>query len=213
MTNKPLNYSDYLRLEDILNSQELKSAERGTPAHDEMLFIIIHQVYELWFKQVIHELDSVLGIFGKATVVESDVSLAVSRLDRIIEIQKVLIDQVRVLETMTAMDFLEFRDDLFPSSGFQSAQFRLLENKLGLPKNNRINYGRENYKSAIIDKEKEKVERSEYERSLFALLENWLERTPFLSFEGFDFWEQYSVAVRSMLSKEKAVIKSNPNYS
>ena len=213
MTKKPLNYSDYLRLEDILNSQELKSAERGTPAHDEMLFIIIHQVYELWFKQVIHELDSVLGIFGKATVVESDVSLAVSRLDRIIEIQKVLIDQVRVLETMTAMDFLEFRDDLFPSSGFQSAQFRLLENKLGLPQNNRINYGRENYKSAIIDKEKEKVERSENERSLFALLENWLERTPFLSFEGFDFWEQYSVAVRSMLSKEKEVIKSNPNYS
>ena len=66
---------------------------------------------------------------------------------------------------------------------------------------------------AIIDKEKEKVERSENERSLFALLENWLERTPFLSFEGFDFWEQYSVAVRSMLSKEKEVIKSNPNYS
>ena len=55
----PLNYSDYLKLDDILNSQELKSAERGTPAHDEMLFIIIHQVYELWFKQVLHELDSV----------------------------------------------------------------------------------------------------------------------------------------------------------
>ena len=213
MTKKPLNYSDYLKLEDILNSQELKSAERGTPAHDEMLFIIIHQVYELWFKQVIHELNSVLDIFGKRSVVESDVSLAVARLDRIIEIQKILIDQVRVLETMTAMDFLEFRDDLFPSSGFQSAQFRLLENKLGLPKGNRINYGKEDYKTAIINKEKEQVERSESERSLFELLENWLERTPFLSFEGFDFWEQYSEAVRSMLAKEKEVIKSNPNYS
>ena len=213
MTKKPLNYSDYLKLEDILNSQELKSAERGAPAHDEMLFIIIHQVYELWFKQVIHELNSVLDIFGKRSVVESDVSLAVARLDRIIEIQKILIDQVRVLETMTAMDFLEFRDDLFPSSGFQSAQFRLLENKLGLPKGNRINYGKEDYKTAIINKEKEQVERSESERSLFDLLENWLERTPFLSFEGFDFWEQYSEAVRSMLAKEKEVIKSNPNYS
>ena len=213
MTKKPLSYSDYLKLEDILNSQELKSAERGTPAHDEMLFIIIHQVYELWFKQVIHELNSVLDIFGKRSVVESDVSLAVARLDRIIEIQKILIDQVRVLETMTAMDFLEFRDDLFPSSGFQSAQFRLLENKLGLPKGNRINYGKEDYKTAIINKEKEQVERSESERSLFDLLENWLERTPFLSFEGFDFWEQYSEAVRSMLAKEKEVIKSNPNYS
>ena len=152
MTKKPLNYSDYLKLEDILNSQELKSAERGTPAHDEMLFIIIHQVYELWFKQVIHELNSILDIFGKRSVVESDVSLAVARLDRIIEIQKILIDQVRVLETMTAMDFLELRDDLFPSSGFQSAQFRLLENKLGLPQGHRSNYGRDDYKTAIIDK-------------------------------------------------------------
>ena len=108
----PLNYSDYLKLDDILNSQELKSAERGTPAHDEMLFIIIHQVYELWFKQVLHELDSILNIFRQEKVVESDVSLAVSRLNRIIEVQKILIDQIRILETMTAMDFLEFRDEI-----------------------------------------------------------------------------------------------------
>ena len=213
MNRKLLNYSDYLQLENILGSQELKSAQNGRPAHDEMLFIIIHQIYELWFKQILHELDSILMIFRKKTVVESGVSLAVSRLNRIIEIEKVLIDQIHVLETMTAMDFLEFRDDLFPSSGFQSAQFRLLENKLGLPKGNRINYGRDDYKTAIIDKEKKKVERSENESSLFELLENWLERTPFLSFEGFDFWEQYSDAVRSMLNNEREVIKSNPNYS
>ena len=209
----PLNYSDYLKLDDILNSQELKSAGHGTPAHDEMLFIIIHQVYELWFKQVLHELDSVLNIFGEEIVVESDVSLAVSRLNRIIEIQKILIDQIRVLETMTAMDFLEFRDDLFPSSGFQSAQFRLLENKLGLLKNERINYGRQDYKNVILDEEKIKVEQSENEKSLFKLLENWLERTPFLSFEGFSFWKQYSDAVRSMLKKEKTVIRTNPNHT
>ena len=210
---KPLNYSDYLKLDDILNSQELKSAENGTPAHDEMLFIIIHQVYELWFKQVLHELDSVLNIFGQEKVVESDVSLAVSRLNRIIEIQKILIDQIRILETMTAMDFLEFRDDLFPSSGFQSAQFRLLENKLGLLKNERINYGRKDYKNVILEEDKIKVEQSENERSLFELLENWLERTPFLSFEGFNFWEQYSDAVRSMLHDEARVIQKNPNYT
>ena len=213
MNRKLLNYSDYLQLENILGSQELKSAQNGRPAHDEMLFIIIHQIYELWFKQILHELDSILMIFRKKTVVESGVSLAVSRLNRIIEIEKELIDQIHVLETMTAMDFLEFRDDLFPSSGFQSAQFRLLENKLGLSKGNRINYGRDDYKTAIIDKEKKKVERSENESSLFELVENWLERTPFLSFEGFDFWEQYSDAVRSMLNNEREVIKSNPNYS
>ena len=214
MKNKNLlNYSDYLSLEKVLSSQELMSAKRGSPAHDEMLFIIIHQVYELWFKQILHELDSVILIFNQKSVMESDVSLMVLRLQRIIEIQKILIDQIRVLETMTAMDFLEFRDDLFPSSGFQSAQFRLLENKLGLLKDHRINYGRHDYTSVIKEEEKIRVKKTENEKSLFDHLESWLERTPFLSFEGFDFWEQYSGAVRSMLKKEKLVIQDNPNYT
>tara|TARA_S200000501_G_scaffold374923_1_gene425604 strand:- start:444 stop:1529 length:1086 start_codon:yes stop_codon:yes gene_type:complete len=213
MNKKLLNYSDYLKLNTLLNSQELKSAEKGKPAHDEMLFIIIHQVYELWFKQIIHELDSVLDIFNKEVVEESGVSLAVSKLNRIIEIQKLLIDQVRVLETMTAMDFLEFRDDLIPASGFQSAQFRQIENKLGLLKDKRIKYGRTDYKSTIIKQEKIKIQESENEKSLFDLLEVWLERTPFLSFEGFDFWSQYSIAVKTMLDNEENVIRNNPNYN
>ena len=204
MKNKKLlNYFDYLQLEKILSGQELMSAKRGTPAHDEMLFIIVHQVYELWFKQILHELDSVITIFKKESIVESEISFIVLRLQRIIEIQKILIDQIRVLETMTAMDFLEFRDDLFPSSGFQSAQFRLMENKLGLLNDHRIMYGGKDYTSVIKEEEK----------SLFELLESWLERTPFLSFKGFDFWKQYSKAVRSMLEKEKLVIQNNPNYS
>ena len=210
---KPLNYSEYLGLENILNNQKLKSEERGSAAHDEMLFIIIHQIYELWFKQIIYELNSILRIFSKDSVIESDVSLAVIRLDRIIEIQKILIDQIRVLETMTAMDFLEFRDDLFPSSGFQSSQFREIENKLGLKIGNRINYGGKDYKKVILDKEQKKVKRSEEENSLFDLLEKWLERTPFLSFEGFNFWEQYSIAVKRILNDEEQIIRNNPNYS
>jgi len=210
---KPLNYADYLALDQILNSQFLKSEEHGRPAHDEMLFIIIHQVYELWFKQILHEVDSVLEAFKQDPVKESDVSLAVSRLDRIIEIQKVLIDQIRILETMTAMDFLEFRDDLFPSSGFQSAQFRVLENKLGLPVRERINYGNQDYKKPLLEAGRIVVEEAEKEISLFELLEKWLERTPFLSFEGFDFWEQYSQAVRSMLKNEEETIRKNPNHT
>ena len=82
MNKKLLNYSDYLKLEKILNNQKLKSVERGTPAHDEMLFIIIHQVYELWLKQNIYELDSILIMYNKVSISESDVSLAVTRLDR-----------------------------------------------------------------------------------------------------------------------------------
>ncbi len=143
--NRSLNYSEYLSLKTLLTSQSPISNIGGDPAHDEMLFIVIHQVYELWFKQLLHEIDSILKIFSQSDVPESKVSIAVSRLDRIIEIQKILIDQIRILETMTAMDFLEFRDYLFPSSGFQSSQFRLIENKLGLPQKDRLKYGKQDY--------------------------------------------------------------------
>ena len=162
-------------------------------------------------KYPVHSADGTVKPNFKSKVL--DVSLAVTRLDRIIEIQKILIDQVRVLETMTAMDFLEFRDHLFPSSGFQSSQFRQLENKLGLKKTDRINYGGKDYKLAIKKNEKDNVGKSESQPSLFQLLETWLERTPFLQFKGFDFWDQYSFAVQSLLEGEENVIKNNPNYS
>ena len=85
-----VHYINYLSLEKILDSQFPLSGEGENAAHEEMLFIIIHQTYELWFKQIIHELDSILEIFNKDVVSESDVSIAVSRLDRIIEIRKTL---------------------------------------------------------------------------------------------------------------------------
>jgi len=211
--NRSLNYSEYLSLKTLLTSQSPISNIGGDPAHDEMLFIIVHQTYELWFKQILHELDSVIKIFNKKTIAESDISLVVSRLNRIIEIQKILIDQIRVLETMSAMDFLEFRDDLFPSSGFQSQQFRLLENKFGLRPEDRIRYGKTDYKNVLSQSDRDYVRKSENENSLFSLLEQWLERTPFLSFKGFDFWEKYSLAIRKMLQKEENTIKSNPNLN
>lgn len=209
--SKSLNYSDYLSLKTLLNSQNPISNINGKPAHDEMLFIIVHQTYELWFKQILHELNSVIEIFNKKSIAESDISLVVSRLSRIIEIQKILIDQIRVLETMSAMDFLEFRDDLFPSSGIQSQQFRLLENKFGLRSEDRISYGKTDYKTFLNQSEKVDVIKSEHDNNLFSLLEKWLERTPFLSFKDFNFWEKYSFAIRKMLQKEEKTIKSNPN--
>ena len=141
----PQYYQDYLGLEKILKSQNLISEEYGKHAHDEMLFIIIHQIYELWFKQILFELDSVLEIFSKEDIQESNIGTAVSRLDRVIEIQKILIDQIHVLETMTPMDFLDFRDFLIPASGFQSVQFRLIENKLGVSKEERDSYSGSDY--------------------------------------------------------------------
>lgn len=119
-----LTYGEYLKINDLVALQHLKS---DPPQHDETLFIIIHQVYELWFKQILHEVDTVIERL------DSDEALSAHRLlRRCVEIQRVLVNQVSVLETMTPTDFLTFRDHLLPASGFQSAQFRELEFVSGL---------------------------------------------------------------------------------
>src|SRR3984893_11923297 len=104
MFSNKRNYHDYLQIEKLLGCQRLESQAQGKPAHDEMLFIVVHQVYELWFKLILTEIDSVLGIFGSGRVDEKLMDLIVSRLQRVVEIQKLLIDQVRVMETMTPLD-------------------------------------------------------------------------------------------------------------
>ncbi len=122
LTN-PMYYASYLHVSELLSLQTPRSAAGGRPAaHDEMLFIITHQAYELWFKQIIHELDSVRAMFSTATVDERDMGVAVSRLQRVNEIQLLLVQQISVLETMSALEFLAFRDYLYPASGFQSVQ-------------------------------------------------------------------------------------------
>lgn len=204
-----VNYPDYLYLDKILNAQYLKSEDHGKPAHDEMLFIIIHQVYELWFKQIIHELDSVMEMFKTDKVDEKSLGIAVARMDRIREIQRILIDQVRVLETMTALDFLDFRKYLVPASGFQSAQFRMLEIKLGLKPVHRITYADKNYAQALSEKEKTIVGKTEAEPSMLDLIQIWLERTPFLDYAGFDFIKEYKKAVNNMLKEEIISLKDN----
>src|SRR5713101_279964 len=119
-----LTYGGYLKVRELISLQHLLSDPRQ---HDEMLFIIIHQVYELWFKELLHELDTIIQRFN------ADQPLAAHRLvRRCIEIERVLVDQIAVLETMMPMDFLAFRDHLMPASGFQSFQFRELEFVSGL---------------------------------------------------------------------------------
>ena len=206
-------YQDYLSLEKILNSQHLLSQKYGHSAHDEMLFIIVHQVYELWFKQILYELDSLLEIFRKDEIQESHISRGISRLERIIEIQKILIDQINVLETMTPMDFLDFRDFLIPASGFQSVQFRIIENKLGLCPKDRYSYGDTNYRSYLNKLDQKKVSESETTLSLFDLMEKWLERTPFLDWGSTSFWSEYESAVQAMLSNDRHLIETNDKLS
>ena len=116
-----LSYGSYLKVDDLIGLQTLLSAP---PRHDELLFIIIHQVYELWFKQLLHELEAI-----DARLRSGEPLGAQRLLRRCIENERVLIQQLTVLETMTPNDFLKFRDHLMPASGFQSGQFRALEKK------------------------------------------------------------------------------------
>src|ERR687888_1453962 len=123
-TDPAVTYSTYLKIDELLSLQQPRSAG---PEHDEMLFIIIHQVYELWFKELLHELDRVLAL-----LTADDSARAQHTLKRILTILKVLVAQLDILETMTPLEFLSFRERLDAASGFQSDQFRQIEFVLGV---------------------------------------------------------------------------------
>ena len=206
-----MNYKSYLDLDRILSAQKPAGEAAGRAAHDELLFIIIHQTYELWFKQLIYELNSVLELFSTSTVDERDIGTVASRLSRMNEIFKVLVQQVTVLETMTPMDFLEFRDLIYKASGFQSFQFRIFENKLGLRSKDRLGFNSEPYYAMLDKKEQDLVLESEKTPTLFECLESWLGRTPFLDRPGFKFWEEYKKATNIMFQQDEAFIDENPH--
>jgi tryptophan 2,3-dioxygenase len=115
----PLSYNKYLRVPDLIGLQDCLS---GPEHHDELLFITVHQAYELWFKQILHELDAAIMMVN-----EDRLAASARTLRRVIEIEKLLVNQIHILETMTPISFLGFRDQLNPASGFQSMQFREIE--------------------------------------------------------------------------------------
>src|SRR5580765_94576 len=173
-----IQYHGYLQLDKILNAQFPESDKKGLSAHDEMLFIVIHQTYELWFKQLHHEADSIVTIMQKPALNDNSPELqtVVHRLNRMVTILRVLVHQIDIMETMTSMDFLDFRDMLRPASGFQSWQFKELEAKLGLKFETR--YGQEYYISKLRAEQIEIIKKAESERSLLELINVWLERMP-----------------------------------
>ncbi|HYO91899.1 MAG TPA: tryptophan 2,3-dioxygenase family protein, partial [Pyrinomonadaceae bacterium] len=120
----PLSYNKYLRVPDLIGLQDCLSEPVH---HDELLFITIHQTYELWFKQVLHEIDAAISQMN-----EDRGAAAARSINRVAEIEKVLVNQIHILETMTPINFLGFRDQLNPASGFQSMQFREIEFSSGL---------------------------------------------------------------------------------
>ncbi|NXX87956.1 T23O dioxygenase, partial [Centropus bengalensis] len=206
-----LVYGDYLQLNKILNAQELQSEKKGKKIHDEHLFIVTHQAYELWFKQILWEMDSVRVIFQNGHVRdERNMLKVITRMNRISMILKLLVEQFSVLETMTALDFFDFRYYLSPASGFQSLQFRLLENKIGVPQSLRVPYNRRHYRDNFKGQDYELLLKSEQEPTLLQLVEAWLERTPGLNAEGFDFWGQFQVNVLKGLEEEFALVQAKP---
>jgi tryptophan 2,3-dioxygenase len=129
--NSGLSYNSYLKVQDLINLQECLSDPKH---HDELLFITIHQAYELWFKQILHEIDATITLLG-----EDRLPAAARAMKRVVEIEKLLIQQIHILETMTPISFLGFRDELNPASGFQSMQFREIEFTSGLKHENILN--------------------------------------------------------------------------
>ena len=203
-----VHYINYLSLDKVLNSQNLVSKEKGEEAHEEMLFIIIHQTYELWFKQILHELDSAMVLFKADKIDESNIGVIVGRMDRVNKIMTTLVGQLDILETMTSLDFLDFRDYLSPASGFQSHQFRKLEVMLGLKIEKRYQPVGCPYHAQFEGEKKEEILNLEENESLFSLVEKWLERIPFLNMGDFDFTKKYESAVNEMLKKEITGIKA-----
>ena len=134
-SNAPLSYNKYLRVADLIGLQECLSDPQH---HDELLFITIHQAYELWFKQILHEIDAAIVLMN-----EDRLAAAARALRRVVEIEKLLVNQIHILETMAPISFLAFRDQLNPASGFQSMQFREIEFASGLKHQSLLNEFRE----------------------------------------------------------------------
>lgn len=196
---KRIDYFNYLHLNELLNAQFPEST-----FHDEMLFVITHQVYELWFKQILFEIEAVSHLLAQDELPDTDIFKVVSRLQRVIKIQKIMVDQIKVLETMTPMDFLEFRDMLGTASGFESYQFRLIEVKLG------VKYDMSSpLISRLSEAHQQLIAAAMSQPSLLALIEKWLSRTPFLSIDDFTFWADYQAEIQSRHEQEKLKINTN----
>lgn len=211
MQQKEVHYSDYLQLEKILNAQQLESDLNNAHAHDEMLFIIIHQAYELWFKQIMFEIESVADIMSQQAINDNspDLQTVVHRLNRVVVILRVAVHQIDIMETMTPMDFLDFRNFLRPASGFQSWQFKLAEARLGLRYTER--HAQEYYISQLREAQVKLIKAAESKPSLLDLVNEWLERMPFFddannwpphdesAIEKHPFWADYSARYEESL--------------
>merc|ERR1719320_353599 len=190
---KRFSYSTYLQLEKVLNAN--LPLHKPTAFH-EHLFISTHQAFEIWFKQIIYDMDYIIGIMRQNPIPESDLLVVQRVLKRINEIFRVMPQQFAILETMTPLDFMEFRNALGTASGFQSIQWRLLEAKFGLPDAKRVMCGGQTYDESLPLAEQEFLHKHlrDQKTNLFQVVASWLERTPFLQSTvvkglNFNWWQ------------------------
>jgi len=185
MTSKRPHYQDYLRLDDLLALQGGLERDESKIDHHETLFIVVHQIYELWFKLAITEMRVARDVLKLNPVPDQRLSLAVAALRRVREILDQATNHFRLVETLTTRDFLDFRDKITPASGFESAQMRIMETLFGLEEKDRLPLGGGTYMTAL--KEADGAETAASRRvaaavadrpSLREAVDEWLWRTP-----------------------------------
>lgn len=199
-----ITYKSYLDLETLLEAQKPVSE-----AHDEMMFIVVHQTYELWFKLMLFELDRIQSVFGAKVVEDADLRVVSASLTRMVDIMKLLVRQLDIMETMTPLDFLDFRHVFRSASGFQSMQFREMEVRLGLQQDERIGYDGKSFEKFLASDDRSALHRMMKKTPLFEQVGNWLARTPFVEMGGFSFWKSYRKAVADMIEGDRKVISKN----
>lgn len=203
-TNNDIDYKGYLQLDGLLSSQQPLSN-----AHDEMMFIVVHQTYELWFKLILFELDRVQNIFAGKIVKDADLRTVSASLGRMVETMKLLVKQLDIMETMTPLDFLDFRHVFRSASGFQSMQFRELEVRLGLRMDDRIGYAGKSFETYLPDRDRKKLKGMNQKASLIEQLDTWLARTPFVQTGTFNFWAAYRKAVMAMIEGDRTAVNKS----
>jgi tryptophan 2,3-dioxygenase len=183
---KPTAYWDYIKVEELLSLQTGIESSEANLANDEVMFITIHQIDELWFKLILRELVTVRNLFARPKVPEQSLASAVRSMRRIVELLGHVAHHFSLMETMTTRDYLDFRDKLNPASGFQSAQMREIEILMGLHEGSRVPLGNEgSYKLALRSHDgtsssaSRRVEARLADRpSLHDAIHEWLYRTP-----------------------------------
>jgi tryptophan 2,3-dioxygenase len=226
-TSPSLTYGAYLQLDRLLGAQLPPNLEKAATSpldtrallhHDEMLFIVVHQVYELWFKLILHELSYARDLLGREggkngraeRVAERQIPNVVATIERVNEIFRIATAQFRVIETMHPVHFLQFRDAISPASGFQSVQFREMELLAGLTQANREAQGGGSFALQLAAGERARVENRASSLSLKAALMDWLRRTPIEQAYS-NFAEDYAAAYDRYVENQISLQGHNPH--